>query len=120
MTLPQNWAKYVYKFLKTSPEELSDLVSLINADLESTINTAKHAFSLLCDSKGKFKSCHHDLNMLLVKLATNKDVLLSRIPHSEPYFQQHVLRSSLQATVWMVYNLAKPSVIWLAKGKQRP
>ena len=95
----QNWEKYVYKFLKTSPEELSDLVSLTNADLESTINTARHALSLLCDSKGKFKPCHPNLNMLLVKLATSKDVLLSRIPPSEPYFKQHVLRSSLQATV---------------------
>ena len=43
--------KYVYKILKTSPEELSDLVSLTNAD------------SFLCDPKGQFKSCHHDLNM---------------------------------------------------------
>ena len=41
VTLPQNWAKYVYKFLKTSPEELSDLVSLTNTDLEATINAAR-------------------------------------------------------------------------------
>jgi hypothetical protein len=33
--------------LKTSPEELSDLVSLINADFETTINAARHAVSLL-------------------------------------------------------------------------
>ena len=92
--------KQVYQFLKTSPEELSDLFSLTSADLESTINTTRHALSLLYAPKGTFKSCHHDLNMLLVKLATSKDVLLSRIPHSEPSFQQHVLRSSLQATVW--------------------
>jgi hypothetical protein len=32
---------YVYKILKTSPEELSDLVSLTNADLETTINAAR-------------------------------------------------------------------------------
>ena len=43
--------------LKTSPEELSDLVSLTNADLEATINAAGHALSLLYDLKGKFKSC---------------------------------------------------------------
>jgi hypothetical protein len=53
--------KYAYKILKTSHEELFDLVSLTNADLETTMNTAKHALSLLCDPKGKFKSCHHDL-----------------------------------------------------------
>jgi len=93
--------KYVYKVLKTSPEELSHLVSLTNADLETTINAARHAISLLYDPKGKFKSCHHDLNMLRVKLATSKDASLSRIPPSEPSFKQHVLRSSLQATVWM-------------------
>ena len=49
--------KYVHKILKTSPEELSDLVSLTNADLETTINAARHALSLLYDLKGKFKSC---------------------------------------------------------------
>ena len=62
------------------------------------------------DPNGKFKSCHHDLNMLRVKLATSKDVSLSRIPPSEPSFKQHVLRSSLQATVWMTFPLAKPPV----------
>jgi hypothetical protein len=99
--------KYAYKILKTSHEELFDLVSLTNADLETTMNTAKHALSLLCDPKGKFKSCHHDLYMLLVKLATSKDAVLSRIPPSEPSFKQHVLRSSIQATVWMASHLAK-------------
>jgi hypothetical protein len=49
--------KSVHKILKTSPEELSDLVSLTNADLEATINAAGHALSLLYDLKGKFKSC---------------------------------------------------------------
>ena len=63
--------KSVYKILKTSPEEFSDLISLTNADLETTINAAKHALSLLYDHKGKLKLCHHDLNMR-VKLATSK------------------------------------------------
>jgi len=80
--------KYVYKILKTSPEELSDLVSLINADLETTINAARHAVSLLYDRNGKCKSCHHHLNMLRVKLATSKDASLSRIPPSKPSFKQ--------------------------------
>ena len=31
---------YAYKILKTSPEELSDLYSVINADLEATVNAA--------------------------------------------------------------------------------
>ena len=47
--------KYVYKILKITPEELSDLVSLTNADLETTINAARHAVSLLFDRKGKLK-----------------------------------------------------------------
>ena len=80
--------KYIYKILKTSPEELSDLVLLINADLETTINAARHAVSLLYDPKGKCKSCHHHLSMLRVKLATSKDASLSRIPPSEPSFKQ--------------------------------
>jgi hypothetical protein len=87
-----------------------DLISLTNANLETTINAAKHALSLLYDHKGKLKLCHHDLNMLRVKLATSKDASLSRIPPSEPSFKQHVLRSSLQATVWMTSHLAKPPV----------
>jgi hypothetical protein len=78
----------LYKILKTSPEVLSDLVSLTNGDLETTINAARHAVSLLCDPKGKFKSCHHDLNMLRVKLVTSKDDSLSRIPPREPSFKQ--------------------------------
>jgi hypothetical protein len=61
------------KILKTSHEELSDLVSLTNADLETTMNTAKHALSLPCDPKGKFKSCHHDLYMLLITNTTTLD-----------------------------------------------
>ena len=47
--------KYVYKILKITPEELSDLVSLTNADLETTITPARHAVSLLFDRKGKLK-----------------------------------------------------------------
>ena len=86
MTLPLGFFRsgkiYAYKILKTSPEELSDLVSLTNADLETTINAARHKVSLLYDPKGKFKSCHHDLNMLRFKLATSQDVSLSRIPAS--------------------------------------
>ena len=86
--------KYAYKILKTSPEELSDLVSLTNVDLETTINAARHAVSLLYDPKAKLKSRHHDLNMLRVKLATSKGASLSRIPPSEPSFKQHVLTSN--------------------------
>jgi hypothetical protein len=67
-----------------SPEELSDLVLLTNADLGTTMHAARHAVSLLYDPKGKFKSCHHDLNMLRIKLAISKDASLSRIPTSEP------------------------------------
>jgi len=52
------------------------------------IYAARHALSLLYDPKGKFKSCHHDLYMLRVKLATSKDASLSRIPPSEPSFKQ--------------------------------
>ena len=99
---------YAYKILKTSPEELSDLVSLTNVDLETTINAARHAVYLLYNPKGKFKSCHHDLNMLRVILATRKDASFSRIPPIEPSFKYHVFRSSFQATVWMTSHLAKP------------
>ena len=91
--------KSVYKILKTSHEELSDLISLTNADFETTINAARPAVSLLYNPKGKFKLCHHDLNLLRVKLATNKGASLSRIPPSEPSFKQHMLRSSLQASL---------------------
>jgi hypothetical protein len=37
VTLPQNWAKYVYKFLKTSPEELSDLEHTKNQNICNAI-----------------------------------------------------------------------------------
>lgn len=60
----QNGGNYVYKILKTSPAELSDLVSLNNADIETTTNAARHALSLLYDLKEKFKLCLDDLNML--------------------------------------------------------
>jgi hypothetical protein len=57
-----------------------------NADFETTINATRPAVSLLYDPKGKFKLCHHDLNMLRVKLATSKDASLSRIPPSDHPF----------------------------------
>jgi mRNA-degrading endonuclease YafQ of YafQ-DinJ toxin-antitoxin module len=62
--------------LKTSHEELFDLVSLTNADLETTMNTAKHALSLLCDPKGKFQSCHHDPYMLLIRSCKKSDDII--------------------------------------------
>jgi hypothetical protein len=56
--------------LKTLPEELSDLISLNKADLETTINAARRAVSLLYiffyDPKGKFKSLH--MLILLVNI----------------------------------------------------
>ena len=60
----------------------------------------KIAVSLLCYQKEKFKSCHHDLNMLRVKLATSKDASLSRIPPSD-----HPLGNTL-----MTSHLAKPPI----------
>ena len=61
---------------------------------------SKIAVSLLCYQKDKFKSCHHDLNMLRVKLATSKDASLSRIPPSD-----HPLGNTL-----MTSHLAKPPI----------
>jgi hypothetical protein len=76
---------------------------IVNWDISPTINTTRYnpqcwswnynkcskiAVSVSCDPKGKFKSCHHDLNMLRVKLATRKDASLSRIPPIEPSFKQ--------------------------------
>ena len=50
--------------------------------------------------QGKIQSCHHDVNMLRVKLATSKDASLSRIPPSD-----HPLGNTL-----MTSHLAKPPI----------
>ena len=69
-TLPsRSYWMYIQIYLQNL--ENINLDSLTNADLGTTINATRHAVSLLYDPKGKFKSCHHDLKMLRVKLATN-------------------------------------------------
>ena len=109
----RNGKKSVYKILKTSLEELSDLVSLTNIDaiLETTINAVRHAVSLLYDPKReKLKSCHHDLKEYMSK----HPHFLQKRPHffftkTPPLFFLLKMKISArfrtnEATCWLSYE----------------
>ncbi|CAG2233318.1 unnamed protein product [Mytilus edulis] len=99
--------KSVYKLLKTSSEDLSDLMQLAQSDLDVSISASRKLVARLYDPKGKYKSCQNNLNKLRVRLATSKDSALVRLPPSEASFKQHVLRACIQAKVWMTSHEAK-------------
>ena len=99
--------KSVFKLIKSSSAELSDLSQLKHPDLESSICVARKVVAKLYDPKAKYKSCHTNRNKLRVRLATSKDFSLVRIPPSESAFKQHVLRASIQTKMWMTSHQAK-------------
>jgi hypothetical protein len=92
----------VFKLIKSSSAELSDLSELKDPDLESSICVTRKVVAKLYDPKAKYNSCHTNLNKLRVRLATSKDC--------SPAFKQHVLRASIQATMWVTSHQAKPPV----------
>ena len=102
--------KSVFKLLKSSSAELVGLSQLGNSDIDTSICVARKLVSKLYDPKGKYKSSHHDLNKLRVRLATSKDCSLVRLPPSEASFKQHVLRASIQTKIWMTSHQAKPPI----------
>jgi hypothetical protein len=57
-----------------------------------------------------WQSCMTNLNKLRVRLATNKNCSLVRIPPGELAFKQHVMRASTQTKTWMPSHQAKPPV----------
>ncbi|CAG2199629.1 unnamed protein product [Mytilus edulis] len=94
--------KSVYKLLKTSSEDLSDLMQLAQSDLDVSKSASRKLVARLYDPKGKYKSCQNNLNKLRVRLATSKDSALVRLPPSEASFKQHVLRACIQAKTLML------------------
>ena len=65
--------KSVYKLIKFSSADLSDLSQLKEPDLRSSLCVARKVVSKLYDPKVKYKSCHTNFNKLRVRLATSKD-----------------------------------------------
>ena len=102
--------KSVYKLIKSSSADLTDLSQLKEPDIQSSLCVARKVVSKLYDPKGKYKSCHTNFNKLHVRLATSKDCSLVRLPPSESTFTQHVLRASLQTKTWMTSHQEKPPV----------
>jgi uncharacterized protein YhaN len=102
--------KYVFKLIKSSTAEISDLSQLRDPNLESSICVARKVVAKLYDPKAKYKSYHTNLNKLRVRLATSKDCSLVHIPPSESAFKQHVLRASIQTKTWITSHQAKPPV----------
>jgi hypothetical protein len=105
----QNWKKkLIFKLLRNCPEQYSELAKVGDVDSSAGLNAARKLITSLYDLKKKFVSCHENLNKLGVKLATCKDTSLVRLPPSEPFLYQHVLRASLQTKIWLSSNIAKP------------
>ncbi|CAG2250192.1 unnamed protein product [Mytilus edulis] len=97
----------VCKLLKYSSPEQADLLQLSSSD----ICVVRKRVSELYDLKGQYKSSHHDLNKLRVRLATSKDCSLVRLPPSESSFEQHVLRhvrASIHTNYWIKSHQLKP------------
>ncbi|CAC5420188.1 unnamed protein product [Mytilus coruscus] len=72
--------KSVYKVLKDSALDFSDLYNLGDSDTETAISCSRRFVARLYDQKKKYASCHQDINKLQVKLATSKDSSLVRLP----------------------------------------
>jgi hypothetical protein len=89
----------VFKVLKDSPENFTDLSTLADCDTDKSIDAASKLVCRLYDQKGKLKEDHVDLNKLRVRLATLRDACLAKLPPCEATFTQHVLRSSLQINI---------------------
>ena len=87
----------VFKLLRNCPEQYSELAKVGDVDSNAGLNAARKLIASLYDLKKKFVSCHENLNMLRVKLATCKYSSLVRLSPSEPSPYQHVLRASLMA-----------------------
>ena len=105
---------------------MSDLVNLANCDVEESVSVARKFVAMLYDQKGKFKNLHSDLNKMRVKLATTKDASLAKLPPCESTFTQHLLRASLQTSIWMSSHLPKPPIRsplnfgWIDKDGLKP
>ena len=61
------------------------------------------------DSSQKYKSLHGDLNQLRTKIASTKDISMSRLPPCEAVFREHVLRVMWQARIWV--NARTPELV---------
>ena len=97
----------VFKVLKDSPENFTELSILVDCDTDKSIDAARKLVCRLYDQKGKLKEDHVDHNKLRVRLATLRDACLAK-PPCEATFTQHVLRSSLQINIWVTSLVAKP------------
>jgi hypothetical protein len=69
----QNWKKLVFKWLRNSPEQYSELAKVGDVDSSAVLNAARKLITSLYDLKKNFFSCHENLNKLRVKLATCKE-----------------------------------------------
>ena len=80
----------VYKVLKDRPEEFEDLTSLAGRDDNAAISAGRKLISALYDPKSRAKRAHRNLNELRVKLASQKNLSLLKLPPSEASFIQHM------------------------------
>ena len=65
------------------------------------VDAAQFLVSLCYDSARKHQQLHVCLNRLRTKMASTKDIAMSRLPQHEPVFLQHVLRTMWQVKLWV-------------------
>ena len=96
----------VFKLLHGRAEEFSDLTTLTGQDEKTAIAAARRCTSALYDPKGRAKEAHRNLNELRIRLASQKDASLIKLPPCEVSFLQHTKRVSWQTKVWMASDTA--------------
>jgi hypothetical protein len=89
----------VYKILKDAASDFHDLDNLGDPDKDVAISCSSRFVARLYDQKS-FASSHHSINKLRVKLSTDQDASLVRLPPSEAALRQHVWQNHLCLHQW--------------------
>ena len=91
------------------PKNFSNLSSLSENNIIKAEDAARALVSLWYDSAQKYKSLHGNLNQLRTKMASIRDIPMSRLPPCEAVFRQHVLRVMWQLRLWV--NARTPELV---------
>ena len=98
-----------FKKMLVDLSKYENLVSIGGDDIELAVRAARELIADLYDTRGKFKSCHHDLNELRCKLAF-RSVTIAKLPPCEDSFREFIKRVMWQARIWMSSHIAMPSL----------
>ena len=90
--------------------DVENLTSLRENNIQRAIPVARKLVSLMYDPQDKHRLAHNNLNQLREKIASVKNVLVHKLPPSEPAFLEHVKRAAFQCRIWMLAGEPKPDI----------